>query len=84
MTLWDRTRLLLLFVIAWFVLVWAAMADNPLLPFVDSLRIQLVESQWLLWLAGVEVVRQIHFLVSERWAGYHHFWAARVFGGTNR
>lgn len=84
MSLWDRVRLLLLLAIAWLVLVWAAMADNPLLPFVDSVRIQAVESQWLLWLIGVETLRQIHFFVSEKWAAYHHFWSARVFGGTNR
>ena len=52
MPLWNRIRLLLLFTLAWLILVWAAMADNPLLPFVDSVRIQLHESQWLIWLAG--------------------------------
>jgi len=60
------------------------MADKPLLPFVDSARIQLVESQWLVWLAGAELARQLHFLVSERSAGYHHFWSERVFGDSNR
>ena len=28
MTLWDRSRLLLLFVFAWLVIVWASMADR--------------------------------------------------------
>jgi len=50
---WNRIRLLLLFVLAWLILVWAAMADNPLLPFVDSVRIQLRDSQWLIWLFGL-------------------------------
>ena len=84
MVLWDRLRLLLLFTLAWLVVVWASMADNPLLPFVDAVRIHLVETQWLLWLAGIELVRQVHFLVSERWSGYHLFWTQRVFGGTDR
>ncbi|WP_214368376.1 AAA family ATPase [Pseudonocardia sp. H11422] len=82
--LWDRGRLLLLFVLAFLVVVWAAMADNPLLPFADSVRIQGVESQWLLWLAGLELLRQLHFLVSEHWSGYHRFWSERVFGATDR
>ena len=69
MSLWDRVRLLLLFVIAWLIIVWASMADNPLLPFSDAALIQLRDSQWLLWLAGLEVLRQIHFLVSEQSAG---------------
>jgi ATP-dependent Zn protease len=77
-------RLLLLFCVAWLVLVWAAMADNPLLPFVDAARMQAVEAQWLLWLAGLELVRQVHFLISERWSAYHLFWTRRVFGGTDR
>jgi cell division protease FtsH len=84
MGLWDRVRLLLLLTVAWFVIVWAAMADNPLLPFVDAMRMHVVESQWLLWLAGAEVVRQLHFVVSERSAGYHRFWTHTVFGGTDR
>jgi cell division protease FtsH len=82
--LWNRVRLLLLFAIAWLALVWAAMADNPLLPFVDSVRIQLQDAQWLLWLAGIELVRQLHYLVEERSAPYHRFWSQKVFGGVDR
>ena len=84
MSLWDRTRLLLLFVLAWFIIVWASMADNPLLPFSDAALIQLHDSQWLLWLAGLELLRQIHFFICEKSAGYHRFWSERVFGGFNR
>ena len=84
MALWDRVRLLFLFTAAWLVIVWASMADNPPLAFVDAVRIQVVESQWLLWLTGVELVRQAHFLVSEHWSGYHVFWSQRVFGGVDR
>ncbi len=84
MSLWDRSRLLILFVVAWLVIVWASIADNPLLTFTDALLIQLVDSQWLLWLAGAEVLRQIHFFACERSGRYHGFWSQRVFGGTNR
>src|SRR4051794_28601627 len=77
--LWNRIRLLLLFVVAFFVIVWAAVADNPLLNFADSLRIQLIESQWLIWLAALEVLRQLHYLVSERSVGYNRFWTEKVF-----
>ncbi|MDT0348194.1 AAA family ATPase [Pseudonocardia charpentierae] len=82
--LWHRIRLLLLLGLIWLVVVWAAMADNPLLPFVDAVRIHVVESQWLLWLMGLELLRQIHYFVSERSAGYHRFWAHGVFGGFDR
>ena len=82
--LWHRIRLLLLLGLIWLVVVWSAMADNPLLPFVDAVRIHVVESQWLLWLMGLELLRQIHYFVSERSAGYHRFWAHGVFGGFDR
>ncbi len=84
MPFWNRIRLLLLFAIAWLILVWAAMADNPLLPFVDSVRIQLHESQWLIWLAGLELLRQLHYLIEERSARYYRFWSQKVFGAADR
>src|SRR5439155_20493040 len=82
--LWDRVKFLLLFSIAWLVLVWAAMGDDPLLPFVDAARIQAHDARWLFVLLGIEVVRQLHFLISEHWSGYHRFWTHGVFGGFER
>ncbi|WP_433504932.1 AAA family ATPase [Pseudonocardia halophobica] len=83
-SLWDRGKLLLLFVVAFLVIVWSQVADNPLITFTDAFRIETVESQWLLWLAGLELLRQIHYFVSERWSAYHVFWTRKVFGGTDR
>ncbi|MFR9803840.1 AAA family ATPase [Pseudonocardia sp. RS010] len=84
MALWDRVKILLLLAVAFLVLVWAMVADNPLITFADALRLQLVEQQWLLWLAGLEALRQVHYLLSERIAAYHRFWSQKVFGGTDR
>ncbi|MFC5951194.1 AAA family ATPase [Pseudonocardia lutea] len=84
MSLWDRGKLLLLFVVAFLVIVWSQVADNPLITFADAFRIETVESQWLLWLAGLELLRQLHYFVSERWSAYHVFWTRKVFGGTDR
>ncbi len=81
---WDRVKYLVLLTIVWFVLVWARMADNPILPFVDAMRLQLRDASWVLWLAGLEFLRQVHYLISERWSAYHLFWTRRVFGGTDR
>jgi cell division protease FtsH len=83
---WDRVKFLLLFTVVWFFLVWARMADNPLLPFVDAVREQL-RATWglvVLALAGLEVLRQLHYLVSEHSAGYHRFWTHHFFGGFER
>src|SRR5688572_25387184 len=71
--LWDRVKYLLLLTLVWFMVVWAAMANNPILPFEDSMRIEAEESWWLLALIGVELLRQLHFLVTERWSAYHLF-----------
>ncbi|MCE3556120.1 AAA family ATPase [Pseudonocardia sp. RS11V-5] len=84
LSLWDRGKLLLLFVVAFLVIVWSQVADNPLMTFSDAFRIETVESQWLLWLAGLELLRQIHYFLSERWSAYHVFWTRKVFGGTDR
>jgi cell division protease FtsH len=82
--LWDRVRFLLLLVLVWFILVWSAMANDPLVGFADALRIEIRSGAWVFVLIGLEVIRQVHFLVSEHWAGYHRFWTRTVFGGFER
>jgi len=82
--LWDRVKFVILLTLVWFVLVWAAVAENPLLSFADSVRIQSRAAAWVFVLLGAELLRQLHFLVSERSAHYHRFWTERVFGATDR
>jgi ATP-dependent Zn protease len=84
LSLWDRIKFLLLLGIVWWLMVWAAMASNPILPFADAVRLQLINNWWLLALMGLELVRQIHFLISEHWSAYHRFWTKKVFGGADR
>src|SRR5438874_2045777 len=81
---WDRIKLLLFFVGVFGVLVWTAMADDPLLPVRDALRQQVRSGAWVLALAAIELVRQIHYFICERSAPYHRFWSIRVFGGLDR
>lgn len=82
---WDRVKFLFIFAIVWLVLVWATIADFPGgMPFSEAALIQLTEARWLLVLAGLELLRQVHFLVSEHWSAYHRFWTHRVFGGFER
>jgi cell division protease FtsH len=82
--LWDRVKFLLLLTALFWFFVWGAMADNPLLPFVDAVYDEAEAKWWLFLLAGIELLRQLHYLVSEHWAGYHRFWTEKVFGGFNR
>ncbi|HEV2371358.1 MAG TPA: AAA family ATPase [Streptosporangiaceae bacterium] len=82
--LWDRVKFLLLLVVLWWVLVWSAMASDPILGALDAMRIEVQAAAWVFVLAGLELIRQTHFLVSEHWAGYHRFWVHRVFGGADQ
>ena len=74
LSVYDRTKFLLLFALTFFVLAWASMADNPLLSFSDAVSKTADEKVWLLVLAGIEIVRQIHFALAELLAPYHGIW----------
>jgi len=74
LSVYDRTKFLLLFALTFFVLAWASMADNPLLSFSDAVSKTADEKVWLLVLAGIELVRQIHFALAELLAPYHGIW----------
>ena len=79
LSLWDRIKFLLLLGLIWFILVWSAMANNPLIGFSDAMRIQVRTGWWVFVLLGLELLRQVHFLISEHSARYHRFWTETVF-----
>ena len=81
---WDRIKFLLLLTLLWFVLVWSVMANNPLTGFADAAKLELHTGWWVFILLGLEVIRQVHFLISEHSAGYHRFWTDTFFGGFER
>jgi cell division protease FtsH len=84
LALWDRIKILLLLLGAWGVLLWALVATNPILTLRDALIINSRANAWLLVLAGVEFLRQIHYVLSERWSAYHQLWTKRVLAGLER
>jgi len=84
LSVWDRIKFLLLLGLIWFLLMWSVMANDPLVGFADAVRIQVRTGWWVFALMGLEVLRQVHFLISEHSAGYHHFWTETVFGGFER
>ncbi len=84
LSVWDRIKFLVLLVLVWFVLVWSTMANNPLIGFSDAMRIEVRTGWWVFILLGLEVLRQVHYLISEHSAGYHRFWTETVFGGFER
>ena len=84
MVLWDRVKFLLLLVLLWLVLVWSDMANNPVIGFADAARQQVTLAAWVEVLIGLEVLRQLHFLVSEHWAAYYRLWSRGIFGRADR
>ena len=84
LALWDRVKYLLLLAALFWFFVWADLADNPLLPFVDAVRDEISDKWWIFLLGGLELARQVHYLISEHSAAYHRFWTNKVFGGFNR
>ena len=88
--MWDRIKLILLFVGSWFVLLWATMAQfDPAITRQQAINQTLRSYWWLLALAAVELLRQVHYAISEHWAFWHRTWTgffARVekrTGGMN-
>ncbi len=74
LSLYDRIKFILLFAIVYLVLVWASLADNPLLSVNDAFSEVTRTRTWLIYLVVVEILRQMHFLVSELAAPYHGIW----------
>ena len=83
-SLWDRSKWLLLLVVIWLLLVWSLMSNNPLVGFVDACRIETRIGWWVFILIGLELIHQLHFFVSEHSARYNQFWVRRVWGGWAR
>lgn len=81
--LWDRVKFAILLLLIWPILVWSMMADNPLVGFADAARTQLREGWWVFILVGLEVLRQVHYLMSERSPGYYARWNRLVTGGVD-
>jgi ATP-dependent Zn protease len=50
------------------------MASDPLLSLSDAAITEFNARLWIIVLAGVEVIRQIHFFFAEKAAGYHSIW----------
>jgi cell division protease FtsH len=82
---WDRTKFLFLIAGLFGLLVWNEyLRIEPLGTWADAVTQIAAGQRWLLILAGIEVLRQVHFVISERSAWYHRFWTERVFGRFNR
>jgi ATP-dependent Zn protease len=81
MSTWDRSKILLGLALVWLVMFWSLVVDNPIIPVADAFNQAIADRWWLLLLILLESIRQLHYVASERSAGYHQFWTKKVFGG---
>lgn len=91
---WDRVKFLLLLALVTAFLVSASISSNPPLqvqfirnPFVgiaDAFAADRGTYLGLGLLAAIELIRQLHFLLSERSARYHRFITRTIFGRLER
>lgn len=81
---WDRVKLLVLWSIAYGLTLWSALITNPLIPIRDGLYdvSTTTPGSLILALIGIEVVRQLHFVIAERVSGYYLAWK-RIFQGSD-
>jgi cell division protease FtsH len=80
---WMRIRLLVLIAAIWGVLFWYSLTD-PLVSVRDGLVMTWNSKWWLTVLFALELVRQVHYLVSEHWGWWNHLWTDVIFGGVSR
>ncbi|MFN0282838.1 MAG: AAA family ATPase [Kineosporiaceae bacterium] len=80
---WDRTKFLVLFCAVLGLLVWNEYVKNsPAESWPEAWQQVSWDQRWLLWLLGIEVVRQVHFVLSERSRRWNRLWSVRLFGRT--
>jgi hypothetical protein len=94
LAVWDRIKLLLLLAVAAFFMLSATITSNPplqlqflrnpLVGIADAIKLDFGTYVVLAVFAGLEVIRQMHYLVSEHWSGYHLFWSRKVFSRFER
>jgi cell division protease FtsH len=70
---WDRIRILVFLLGAFLILVLADVSASNM-SFRSALQEQVSKRWWLLALAAIEVLRQLHYYLQEQSKGYYRFW----------
>ena len=88
MAFWDRIKFLLLLGLLWLcglAIEWTISVKPLGGPFSDAVRMALHDYVWILVLAALELLRQLHYFVEQNWKGYYRFWEKTVWqGGSKR
>lgn len=80
----DRIKILFLLGVWFSFSLWRLRQSQPAYTLNDAVIEKLRTSTWIWRLAGFEVLRQIHYFVSEKSARYNHFWMERIWGAIDR
>jgi ATP-dependent Zn protease len=82
---WDRIKFLLVLTVITSAVV-GSQVQPPFVTLSAALRdfFSTSAGSVILVLFGLEVIRQVHYFISERSAGYHSFWQRGVFGSVER
>ena len=84
MMLGDRLKVLVLIALFLCCRRPTSTPKIPIMSFWEALQDQLRAKWWLVGLFGLEVLRQLHYLICERSAGYNQFWEKHVWGAWDR
>jgi ATP-dependent Zn protease len=84
MALFDRLRLIYVMLGVFALFVWHQRREVPVMTLWDAIITQVERRWWLVALLALEAARQVHYVVSERNAGWHGFWTERFFGAIDR
>ena len=77
---WDRSKYLILGSVLFGFFWWQKLNANPIKSVTDGFWETIEQQSWVWILLGLEVLRQLHFVVTEHWSGYYRFWKLKVFG----
>lgn len=80
----DRIKYLLFLAALFGFFVWNEQANLPILSWADAYRRTVNSKWWIFVLFGLEVIREIHYLISERSARWYTFWRKSFFGAFDR
>lgn len=82
--MWDRVKVLVILGTLFAMFTASKHSQIPIMSWGEAFQDQLRAKWWMVALAGAEVLRQIHYLISERSEGWHKFWQTKFFGGWER
>ena len=84
MIMWDRIKVLVILGVLLVIFITSKRAQLPIMTWTDAWRDQIRAKWWMPVVAGIELLRQIHYVISERSPGWHGFWQRKMFGGWER